>query len=172
MLNTSGFNAKGVVTINTYEAGTNILVDSYKDNNTVTTEGLTEIINRILTNSGTSDSIVTNIKLGDDAGNGTLLSPEDATANLTYSDQDVVYDIKKSDTDINASGGDRITASVVIEGSDVMNNEFPTDIVLNFCSATLRFESGSTFAYKRFPVRSLSRLVDISITWEIELLYA
>lgn len=169
MKNTDSFKANGVVTINTYEAGTNRLLDSYKENNTVTTEGLAEIVSRILSNTGTSDGIVTKLYLGDDAGAGTMLSPSAATSSLGSTDQSVVYQVRDSDLTIGSSGARRILASAVMYGSDIMNNQFPTDIVLNFCSATLRFESGSTLAYKRFPVRSLSRLVDITITWEIEL---
>lgn len=163
-----GLTAKGVVTINTYEAGTQTLIDSYKDNNTVTIEGITEVISRLLSNSGTSDSIVTRMVLGEDAGSGTMLSPSAAQPTLTSNDQSVVYEVRSQDLDISSSGARRIIASVMIEGSDIMNNQFPEDIVLNFCSSTLRFENGTTLAYKRFPVRTLSRLVDITITWELE----
>lgn len=171
MNNLDKLQAKGIVTINTYESGTENLLDSYCDKNTITIEGITEIINRILTNSGTSDAIVTRLVLGDDAGTGTLLSPSAAQPTLSGSDQSQVYEVRTGDLQIGSSGSRRIVASAVMYGSDIMNNEFPTDIVLNFCSATLRFENGVALAYKRFPVRSLSRLVDITITWEIELFY-
>lgn len=171
MNNLDKVQAKGVVTINTYESGTDNLIDSYCDNNTVTIEGLTEIINRILTNTGTTDSIVTRMVLGEDFGSGSMLSPSDATPTLTGDSQIQVYEIQQSDLTISSTGPRRLVASVVMYGSDIMNNEFATDIVLNFCSATLRFENGVTLAYKRFPVRSLSRLVDITIAWEIQLFY-
>lgn len=165
----TAFKTRGIVTINTYESGTKNLIDTYRDKNTVTIEGVTELLDRVL-NTGTDDSIVTRMVLGDDSGTGTLLSPSVATPTLTSNDQNVVYEIRDQDISISRSGARRLVASVMIEGSDIMNSQFPEDIVLNFCSSTLRFENGTTLAYKRFPVRTLSRLVDITITWELEII--
>jgi hypothetical protein len=58
------------------------------------------------------------------------------------------------------------TFSMTILGADVMSN-YPTETSKIFTSAALHSTNGKVFAYKRFPQKSVSDLVDINISWTI-----
>lgn len=59
-----------------------------------------------------------------------------------------------------------VNFSVTIIGADVMAL-YPGDTSKIFTSAALHTGDGNVFAYKRFPKRSISELVNMSISWVI-----
>lgn len=143
------------------------VIDGFDDRNVITFQGTSTILNRITTPSG--GSYVTHIALGDDVGNGTILQPEQATESLSGGSQAIVYEVPVNDITITYPNTYTFTMGTVLNGTDILDSNFPDEIDLRFTSATIRFNNGDVLSYKRFPVRSLSRLVDIEITWTISL---
>lgn len=60
-----------------------------------------------------------------------------------------------------------VTFSLTIDGADLISN-YPSDITKVITSAALHTGNGKVFAYKRFPQKSVSALVDILINWTIK----
>lgn len=161
---------KGYVMIDMIDSSTDEVISHYEDNNTVTLEGMSALINTMI-NPDVNETI-TRVFVGDDVGNGTYDSPQDEEPSDTAASQNVVFEVPSSDINFTRIGSNTIGMSFRVTGESLMNAMFPNDVYKELCSASLRFDNGvSTFAYKRFPVRNISRLVDISMTWELEFLY-
>lgn len=60
-----------------------------------------------------------------------------------------------------------VTFSMIIDGVDLMSY-YPLDITKAITSAALHTGNGKVFAYKRFPQKSVSALIDILINWTIK----
>jgi len=60
-----------------------------------------------------------------------------------------------------------VTFSITINGADLMTY-YPTETSKIITSAALHTGNGNVFAYKRFPQKSVSALVDILINWTIK----
>lgn len=146
------------------------IIDQLDERNVVTAQGASDLLARVTKNDATvSNSYVKTIALGDDVGDGTLLSPEQASELSTGTMQSVVYTVPVSDITITYPTPFSFEISTVLDGTYILENFYPSDIEMRFTSATIRYESNKTLSYKRFPVRSLSRLVDIEIRWTISL---
>jgi hypothetical protein len=57
--------------------------------------------------------------------------------------------------------------NVTIVGADVIAAQSGSPTSVNMSSAALHVGSGKVFAYARFPQKSISNLVDISISWTV-----
>lgn len=142
----------------------------FDDDNVITLQGFQAIMDRILTETSEpaiSGAYIWNIVLGDDVGSGDQFSPEPADDTLTDSDQNVVYSIPNEDITFNNPTPKLLELGTILDGQAIMDSNFPTDVDMRYTSATIRFFDGKTLSYKRFPVRSLSRAIDIQITWQI-----
>ena len=60
-----------------------------------------------------------------------------------------------------------VTLSITVDGADLMTN-YPAETSKIITSAALHTGNGNVFAYKRFPQKSVSALVDILINWTIK----
>jgi hypothetical protein len=68
---------------------------------------------------------------------------------------------------IGFSGVSSVTFNNTIIGTNVIA-DYPTEVTKQITSAALYWNSGvSVFAYKRFPVKSISEAIDIDISWTI-----
>jgi hypothetical protein len=68
---------------------------------------------------------------------------------------------------IGFSGSESVTFNNTIIGTNVIA-DYPTEVTKEITSAALYWDSGvSVFAYKRFPVKSISEAIDIDISWTI-----
>lgn len=109
------------------------------------------------------------VKLGDDVGNGTISEPEQPTLNTTASEQNIVLPVGDvSDITVQRSidyTDYSLTTFTLISGTDVL--ETTGEDSIEFTSAGLYMSNDGLFAYRRFPVRSISSVVDVSITWTI-----
>lgn len=144
----------------------------FDEDNVITIEGFSEVMKRITyttSNGDISGSYIHNIVLGDDVGSGTLFEPEDANNLLTAGSQSTVYTIPNEDINFNYLNSQTLEMGVVLNGTEILNANFPQEVDMRYTSATVRFYNGKCYSYKRFPVRSLSRLVDIEIIWRISL---
>lgn len=137
----------------------------FDDKNVVTDAGFATFFQRATQNTG--GSYLYNIVLGDDYGSGDLLNPEPASASYTQADQNDVYEIPNSDITFTYPTTNVVRLETTLDGTYIMDTFYPSETELQYTSATTRFQNGSVFSYKRFPVRSISRLVSIQIVWTI-----
>lgn len=146
------------------------IIDSFEEHNVITAQGASEFLARLTKNDSTvNNSYVRNIVLGDDVGTGTLLNPQSANETYTSTNQTSVYTISNNDITVTYPDPFTFEFNTILDGTYILDTYFPSDIEMRFTSATLRYNNGKTLAFKRFPVRSLSRLVDIEIRWTVSL---
>lgn len=139
----------------------------FSEHNVVTVQGASIFLERATQSQG--GSYISTIYLGDDVGTGNLLNPEEERESYTGVVQQIVYEVPVSDITITYPDPFTFEVNTVLNGTTILENNFPFDIDMRFSSATIRFANGDAFAYKRFPVRSLSRLVDIELVWTVSL---
>lgn len=137
----------------------------FDDENVVTDTGFATFFQRATQSTG--GSYLHNIILGDDYGTGDLLNPEPADASYTQANQSVVYEIPNSDITFTYPTTNVVRFETTLDGTYIMDTFYPTETELQYTSATTRFQNATVFSYKRFPVRSISRLVSIQIIWTI-----
>lgn len=158
----------GHLNIKTISKETGMVLDEFDDDNVITLQGYSEVLNRItLEDDSIDDSIIWTIYLGDDIGNGTIFNPQTAANTLTNLDQSVVYEVPREDMNLNYVTSRSLDLVTVLDGTQILDTLFPDEVDLRYTSATIRFRNERVLSYKRFPIRSLSRLVDVSITWNI-----
>lgn len=144
------------------------VVDYFKEHNVITMEGYTELVNRITVDTLTAsiaDSWLYQFALGDDVGTGDFINPEAAVSSYTAATQNVVYTVPYADMVVTYPVNGQIVASTTLDGQTIMDTNYPNDVDMRYCSATMLYKNGKTFSYKRFPARALTRQVDIGITW-------
>lgn len=168
--NGTGFSGHLTMTEINKETGERTVV--FDEDNVITLQGFSEIMKRITfptDNTEIEGSYIYNIVLGDDIGTGTVFEPQAATSSLTETSQSVVYSIPREDINFNYVNSQTLELGTVLDGTAILNANFPTEVDMRYTSATVRYQNGKVFSYKRFPVRSLSRLVDIEIVWRISI---
>lgn len=159
---------KGFIKIETIDKATGEILDVYDEQNAITYEGFGSILNRLTKNDASIEDIwIKNIVLGDDVGTGDVFEPEPETPGLNATDQNIVYAIPENNMVLVYEGVSSFQLSTILDGTQILESDFPLEVDIRFTSATIRFHDDSTLSYKRFPVRSLSRLVDIRIVWTI-----
>lgn len=139
---------------------------NFDEHNVITLMGISKFIERT-TQGNTGTSWIETIYLGDDVGSGNLLNPEEEKDTFTGATQHIVYEVPINSISITYPDPFTFEVSTVLNGTNILDSNFPGDIELRFTSASVRFSDGDVFSYKRFPVRSLSRLVDIELNWTI-----
>jgi len=82
-----------------------------------------------------------------------------STMSIIYTDPDPFT--------VGYSNSTSVTFSSTISGVDVMTY-YPLDITKIITSAALHTGNTNVFAYKRFPQKSISKLVDILVNWTIK----
>lgn len=109
------------------------------------------------------------IHLGDDLGGErwTIFNPEPPTREFTQENQNVTYVIPSVTYEFPTD--DFLRATAFIDGTTLLNENFPAEIDYRFTSMSLRFNNGEIFAYKRFPIRSISRFVSVTIDWRFRI---
>lgn len=146
-------------------SGDIIYSEAFDDHNVITSKGASIFLDRVTKSA--EAAYITTIYLGDDVGNGNLLNPEEEKESYTNINQNIVYQIPVSDITLTYPDPFTFELATVLNGTAILDSMFPTDIDMRFTSATIRFSDDEVFAYKRFPVRSLSRLVDIELVWTV-----
>lgn len=142
----------------------------FDEDNVITNEGLAEVMKRLTFPDGNAnavDAYVFNIVLGNDVGNGDLLNPQIAVSSLKSSDQSVVYEIPNADIAFTYVTATELQLGTMLNGTAILDAYFPNEVDMRYTSATIRLKNTKSLSYKRFPVRSLSRLVDIEIIWTL-----
>lgn len=110
----------------------------------------------------TSNEKIAGIRLGSDFGAGTTLAPQTPVPTLVSSNQTVTFTIPQTDITITQSG-QTMTLKTVINGTTAVGDLF----YIPYTSASIFLDNGDLFSYKRFPLRILSRAVNVTITWKL-----
>lgn len=162
---------KGFLTIKEIDKKTGEVLSEYDEQNVITREGFANVLSRIsrttVDDEDVQNMFIKTIVLGDDIGNGTIFNPSPATSTLTSIDQSVVYEVPENDMNFNYVSSTTLELNTVLDGTVILDALFPEEVDMRYTSATIRFHDGKTLSYKRFPIRSLSRLVDVQINWRI-----
>lgn len=105
-------------------------------------------------------------------GNPSNNNPIAPTENFNASSMSVIHyptdplGLNKS-LSIGYSSATSTTFSLTIVGAEVLA-DYPTETTKIITSAALHSANGNVFAYKRYPQKSISELVDINISWTIQ----
>lgn len=153
---------KGVFAVTVTNRDTGEVVDEYKERNVLVLDSKTAITRAI---AGNPFGVIRTIKLGNDNGGGTNDSPFPAQESYDENVMNVVYQ-KNSGIQVGYPNPITVAFNTTIRGDDVMDN-YPGETNIMFCSAALHTNDGKVFAYKRFPQKSISGVLDISIVWSI-----
>lgn len=158
----------GILSIEEVYRDTGEIIDSYIQQNMITTEGYASILKNIAQfDTGMStDNVISTIVLGDDVGSGTPSDPEPPTILSTYLDQSDVVNIPPADITITYPSVGEFVVSSILNGQQLV--DAVSGETIPYTSASLRFASGESLSYKRFPVKIISRLIDVRINWSIK----
>lgn len=164
----------GVVTIRTICKKTGDVIDEFKDNNVVTLNGMEHLWTRAEGDKKTSDYTIQNFVLGSDfgveeGGDWSIFAPKPAQNNYTNENQFVIYEDSPTNTVFEYPDLNEMQVGTLLDGEAILDEYFPDEVTVRYNSATIRFGDGTVFSYKRFPVRSISRLVDVQILWTFTL---
>lgn len=153
---------KGIFSVKVTNRETGEVVDEYEEQNVLVLDSKTAITRAI---AGNPLGVIRTLKLGDDNGGGTNDNPFPAQESYDEGVMNVVYE---KNTGIQAGYPNPITVAfnITVKGEEVMEN-YPGQTNIIFCSAALHTNDGKVFAYKRFPQKSISEVLDISIVWSI-----
>lgn len=165
--NKSTFGIRGVYREVVRDIETGEVIDIYEDDNLVLDGALNYLI-RAIGQSGFAASPVSELKLGDDVGTGTLVQPDDPTGDLTGLDQSVVYSIPSGEFFTEYPQTNQVRFFATVNGATVMAN-YPNEPNVVYTSAVLYQTNGDAFSYKRFSGRTISNLISIDISWTITL---
>jgi len=165
--------AKGEVTIETYDRKTGKRIEICgPSDNIVTDKGIGQMWRRISMSDSSGIFKFETIAIGTDFGDPatwSVFNPEPATRDFTSADQTAIYFAKVDQVFYDYPLDPTIKVTAIIDGAMTMAQSFSDQFSADFSSATLRFGNGETFAYKRFPIRSITRDVNIKIVWTITL---
>lgn len=163
---------QGVIEIREICKETGEILSTYSDENVITHLGMNTLWLRSVYEDLDTNMKLKNFHLGidygaeeGDGGTWTQLDPKPAEKGYTSDNQFVVYAVPETDMVIQYPDANKVQYGTLLDGKYILDTFFPGDVDMRYSSATLRFENDTTFSYKRFPVRSLSRLIDVQIIW-------
>lgn len=163
---------QGILTIREICKSTGQIIDEYVDNNVITLQGINTLFLRMSLPDNDTTMKLSRFKIGIDYGENedlssgwTMLNPKPAQKTYTSLNQFVVYEVPESDMIFDYPDSNTLQAATLLDGKYILDSFFPGEVDLRYTSATFRFANETTFSYKRFPVRSLSRLIDVQLVW-------
>lgn len=164
----------GRLKIITKDISSGEVIDVYGfEKNIVVDQGIDAMWLRASTDDLSETYRLDTIHLGDDYGASprwSIFNPEPPSRGFDSSSQNVTHVLPSVEFDFPTDEVMRVTSSVI--GTDMMDSYFPDDIDYRFTSASLRFNNGAVFAYKRFPIRSISRSVLVEFDWRFSVINA
>lgn len=171
--NDEHFLMSGSVTITETDATTGEVLRVDEDHNIVVKTSRNALIRRIAEDQNLYK--IRRVIIGSDVGNGTFDDPEPPTLSTTYSDMIPVYDTGSQENQITITYPTPLSISfaIFLSGQQVMQ-EHPGEDSVGFTSIGL-FSMGNdqttgvpnAFAYRRFPLRSITENINISILWNL-----
>lgn len=144
------------------------IIETYEDNNLFINLGRNAFL-RAISTPGSTDHIINALNFGTDFGDPNewdIFDPEPPALDFTSANQDVIFTISTPALQVTNVAFDRVRFSTVLDGGDVLDL-FPGAIDVRYSSLTLTTGNGDPVVYKRFPVKSISRLVSVDVTWDL-----
>lgn len=164
---------RGVVTITTTDAKTGEIIDQYGPaDNMVVDIGVATMWKRVSTLDETNQHQLQTLHLGDDLGTDprwNIFNPEPPARAFNQTTQNVTHVIDPLKIEFDYPIDEILRVKCYLDGTTFMDDYFPGEVDYRFTSMTLRFNSGEVFAYKRFPIRSISRHVHVTFDWRFKI---
>lgn len=159
----------GVLAITVTDKESNDIVDSLSISNMVTDVGIETLWKRASMIDELNQFQLDSLHFGDDFGDGrwTIFNPEPATRGFTKNNQNVTHKLNLINFEYPTD--EFLKATAFIDGTVFMDDYFPAEVDYRYTSMTLRFKNDDVFAYKRFPIRSISRFVNVTIDWRFKI---
>lgn len=157
----------GKISIITKDKKSGDVIDVFEDNNLIVDVGLDQIARGLITKD-TNAFVINTISIGDDVGSGTVMNPEQPSATYTRDNQDVVFVTPSDLFSISRPTDTSIQLYATLDGERVMES-YPDSPNIIYTSATIRTVGDEIISYKRFPARTISRLISVDIIWVLNL---
>jgi len=141
------------------------IIDEFEERNVIVDSGILNIKNA-LTVADSNASVISSIWLGNDVGNGDVMSPELPTPETEGSEQDIIWQVPSEEFFVSYPSDNEFRFYATINGQSVMES-FPGVPNVVYTSASLRTMAGIAFSYKRFTGRTISNLISVDISWTI-----
>lgn len=160
---------KGRFSVDLIDKETGEIVESYEDNNLIVDLAGQAIVNCV---SGglQSDWAINNVWIGDDVGTGDKFTPQAPQPDYTSANIDLIYQTPTLNvaypTPVSVMFNITIDGNVIVDASNTKYGL--TGDTADITSTALMTGNGSVFAYKRFPVKVITRFVNLLIRWTIE----
>lgn len=156
----------GHLQIVTKDIKTGEVIDTFDDDNVYLEQGKTQALKAFVDGG---DFRIKSIYIGDDVGTGSIMQPEQPSANYTESNQDIVYEVPfENEFYVTYPTYNQVRFTAAISGPNVMAL-YPNDPNVVYTSATIRTRDEKAIAYRRFPPRTISELVSVDLIWTLTL---
>lgn len=158
---------KGDVAIITREKATGKIIDTYEEKNLVVSVGMDQVL-KAITTKDTNNFVIETISIGDDVGSGTVMNPEQPSTSYSKNNQNVIYSAPSDLFIISRPSETSVQLFATLDGERVMES-YPDSPNIIYTSATIRTVGDEVISYKRFPARTISRLISVDIIWTLTL---
>jgi hypothetical protein len=155
----------GHITMTVKDKQSGEILEVFDDKNLVTTIGMDQILKSI-TVKDTNNFVIDTISIGDDIGSGTVMNPEQPSLTYTKNNQNVVYSVPSDLFSITRPSLTTVQLHATFDGERVMES-YPDSPNLIYTSATIRTVGGEIISFKRFPARTISRLISVDVIWTL-----
>lgn len=140
--------------------------ETITEDNVVLDVGIGGLWNRIGGIDPSQSYQINTIYLGDDMGdNGTIFNPDPPDKSFDGSEQNTTHMLDRDLLTFTYPVDSQLLITATINGEDFMNTNFPEDVEYRFTSLSVRYNNELPLAYKRFPIRSIARFVNVTISW-------
>lgn len=145
------------------------VIDSVIEDNVVVNYSKTSIIQCI---AGAQQNLygIMGIQIGVDVGTGTKFIPEQPTAETDITAMDLLY--QSSGVEVAYPTPESVLFVLTIDGNvlvDAAQAKFTTtQETVDVTSAALITGNGNPFSYKRYPVKVVTRFINVTIRWTLD----
>jgi hypothetical protein len=96
------------------------------------------------------------------------MQPEKPSLSYTKTNQNVVFTAPPDLITISRPTSASVQIHATLDGERVMES-YPDSPNIIYTSATIRTVIGEVISYKRFPARTISRLISVDVIWTLTL---
>lgn len=160
---------KGSVKFIEYNRVTGEVLNVEEDHNVVVLDGMDEMLRAFtqpLATGNINNHIVRTFKIGSDVGNGTDMEPEEPDWEYDGTEQNVLYALPDGSLEFTSVENQEVTVIGTIQGSEVLNQN-PGNSQVEYFSIGMYTGNGTLVAYRRFPERIITEVVNVRVEWTI-----
>jgi hypothetical protein len=157
----------GHLKIETINKETGAIIDIFEDKNLFLDLGKTSVVRGM--GDVTTNYCVENLRFGNDFGDPgsfSIFVPEDAQLDFDSATQDEVFTISRPALQATYPNFETVEFSTLLDGDEILD-QYPGEVDVRYTSVALYNFLNDPIAYRRFSVRSISRLVSVSVTWSL-----